>query len=193
MLIRRTAELLTAADDGMKISAEEPVLDLAANYATGNRPQTPWKRLARRSTQPKPRNRHSRRAKTTPTVTLSARCPILRTTARTPHPARPDPSGLLSSLAFRQTPQTRQRSAAELHTTHGTRTGLALLTTLSSVRCGRPHPGNRPSRPAPCFTATAPGETSHTNPDTRNDKPVTTRQVDPKHTLPLTIYPVSNT
>lgn len=48
MLIRRTAELLTAADDGMKISAEEPVLDLAADYATGSRPQTPWERLARR-------------------------------------------------------------------------------------------------------------------------------------------------
>ena len=50
MLVRRIAEVLTAvADDGMEISEEErAALDLAADYATGNRPQTPWERLARR-------------------------------------------------------------------------------------------------------------------------------------------------
>ena len=50
MLVRRVAEVFSAvADDGMEISEEEhAVLDLAADYATGNRPQTPWERLARR-------------------------------------------------------------------------------------------------------------------------------------------------
>src|SRR5579859_640174 len=46
MLGRRIAEVFSAvADDGMEISEEEhAVLDLAADYATGNRPQTPWER-----------------------------------------------------------------------------------------------------------------------------------------------------
>lgn len=50
MLVRRIAEVLTAvADHGMEISEEQcAVLDLAADYATGNRPQTPWERLARK-------------------------------------------------------------------------------------------------------------------------------------------------
>lgn len=50
MLVRRVAEVFSAvADDGMEISEQEhAVLDLAADYATGNRPQTPWERLARR-------------------------------------------------------------------------------------------------------------------------------------------------
>lgn len=50
ILVRRVAEVFSAVvDDGMEISEEEhAVLDLAADYATGNRPQTPWERLARR-------------------------------------------------------------------------------------------------------------------------------------------------
>jgi hypothetical protein len=50
MLVRRIAQVLSAvADDGMEISEDElAALDLAADYATGNRPQTPWERLARR-------------------------------------------------------------------------------------------------------------------------------------------------
>jgi len=50
MLVRRIAEVLAAVeDDGIEISDEErTVLQLAADYATGNRPQPPWERLARR-------------------------------------------------------------------------------------------------------------------------------------------------
>ena len=50
MLIRRIAEMFSAvADDGMEISEEEhAVLDLAGDYATGNRPQTSWERLAQK-------------------------------------------------------------------------------------------------------------------------------------------------
>jgi KAP family P-loop domain len=50
MLVRRIAEVFSAvADDGMEITEEEhAVLDLAGDYATGNRPQTSWERLARK-------------------------------------------------------------------------------------------------------------------------------------------------
>jgi hypothetical protein len=50
MLVRRIAEVFSAvADDGMEISEEEhAVLNLAGDYATGNRPQTSWVRLARK-------------------------------------------------------------------------------------------------------------------------------------------------
>jgi hypothetical protein len=50
MLVRRIAEVLaTVEDDGIEISEEErAALYLAADYATGNRPQTPWERMARR-------------------------------------------------------------------------------------------------------------------------------------------------
>ena len=50
MLVRRIAELVAAVeDDGMEISEQErAVLYLAADYATGNRPQTPWERLVQR-------------------------------------------------------------------------------------------------------------------------------------------------
>ena len=50
MLVRRIAEVLAAVeDDGIEASEEErTVLQLAANYATGNRPQAPWERLVRR-------------------------------------------------------------------------------------------------------------------------------------------------
>jgi alkylated DNA nucleotide flippase Atl1 len=50
MLVRRIAEVLTAVtDDGMEISEEErAALYLAADYASGNQPQTPWERLVRR-------------------------------------------------------------------------------------------------------------------------------------------------
>lgn len=49
MLVRRTAEVLaTVEDDGIEPSGEERnALDPAADYATGNRPQTSWERLAR--------------------------------------------------------------------------------------------------------------------------------------------------
>ncbi len=49
MLIRRTAELLAAVtDDGMEISDEErEALGLAADYATGNRPETSFDRMMR--------------------------------------------------------------------------------------------------------------------------------------------------
>jgi hypothetical protein len=49
MLVRRIAELVKAVtDEDMEISEEElAALSLAADYATGNRPQTPWERLAR--------------------------------------------------------------------------------------------------------------------------------------------------
>ncbi len=48
-LIRRTAELLAAVtDDAMKISNEESeALGLAADYATGNRPETSFERMMR--------------------------------------------------------------------------------------------------------------------------------------------------
>ncbi|WP_144120980.1 P-loop NTPase fold protein [Catellatospora sichuanensis] len=47
MLVRRIAEILTAVtDNGMEISGEQrAALHLAADYATGNRPQRPWERL----------------------------------------------------------------------------------------------------------------------------------------------------
>jgi hypothetical protein len=47
MLVRRIAEILTAVtDNGMEISEEQrAALHLAADYATGNRPQRPWERL----------------------------------------------------------------------------------------------------------------------------------------------------
>jgi len=50
MLVRRIAEMRAAVeDDGMETSEEErAALDLAAGYATGNRPQAPWERLVRR-------------------------------------------------------------------------------------------------------------------------------------------------
>lgn len=49
MLMRRITQMLAAAKDGMEISEEErAALYLAADYATGNRPGTPWERLARR-------------------------------------------------------------------------------------------------------------------------------------------------
>jgi hypothetical protein len=49
MLNRRVAEIFTAiAGNGIEISEEElAALELAADYGTGNRPQTPWERLAR--------------------------------------------------------------------------------------------------------------------------------------------------
>ena len=49
MLGRRVAELITVvADEQMKISEEElAALSLAADYASGNLPQTPWERMAR--------------------------------------------------------------------------------------------------------------------------------------------------
>jgi KAP family P-loop domain len=49
ILVRRTAEVLAAVeDDGLKLSEEEhEALYLAADYATGNRPRTPWERMAR--------------------------------------------------------------------------------------------------------------------------------------------------
>jgi hypothetical protein len=48
-LVRRIAELVTAvADEHVEVSEEElAALSLAVNYATGNRPQTPWERMAR--------------------------------------------------------------------------------------------------------------------------------------------------
>ena len=50
MLVRRIAEVLAAGEDhGMEISEEQrAALYLAADYAVGNRPQTPWERLVRR-------------------------------------------------------------------------------------------------------------------------------------------------
>jgi hypothetical protein len=49
MLVRRITEVLTAVDDGMEISEEQrAVLYLAADYARGNPPQTPWQRLVRK-------------------------------------------------------------------------------------------------------------------------------------------------
>jgi KAP family P-loop domain len=49
MLVQRIAELVkTVTDEDMEISKEErAALSIAADYATGNRPQTPWERLAR--------------------------------------------------------------------------------------------------------------------------------------------------
>jgi KAP family P-loop domain len=49
MLLRRISEILVAVtDQGMEISEEElAALNLAASYAAGDRPQTPWERLAR--------------------------------------------------------------------------------------------------------------------------------------------------
>jgi KAP-like P-loop domain-containing protein len=48
-LLRRIAELLRAVEGGMEISDQEhAALYLAADYATGNRPQTSWDRLERR-------------------------------------------------------------------------------------------------------------------------------------------------
>jgi hypothetical protein len=50
MLVRRIAELLQAVpDDGLDLTSEEQAaLDLAADYATGHRPQTSFERLMRR-------------------------------------------------------------------------------------------------------------------------------------------------
>lgn len=50
MLVRRIAEVLAAVeDDGIEISGEErAALYLAADYAAGKRPKTPWERLVRR-------------------------------------------------------------------------------------------------------------------------------------------------
>ena len=49
VVVRRIAELVTAvADEQVEISEGElAALSLAADYAAGNRPQTPWERLAR--------------------------------------------------------------------------------------------------------------------------------------------------
>lgn len=49
MLVRRIAEVLAAVeDDGIEASEDErAALYLAADYAAGNRPRTPWERLAR--------------------------------------------------------------------------------------------------------------------------------------------------
>lgn len=48
-LLRRVAELIRAVEGGMQISDQEhAALYLAADYATGNRPQTSWDRLERR-------------------------------------------------------------------------------------------------------------------------------------------------
>ena len=46
--LRRLAELITAVANGTEISKEEAAsLDLAADYASGNRPLRPWERLQR--------------------------------------------------------------------------------------------------------------------------------------------------
>jgi hypothetical protein len=49
MLLRRTAELLAAVTrDGLELSDEEhDALELAADYATGNRPETSFDRIMR--------------------------------------------------------------------------------------------------------------------------------------------------
>ena len=54
ILIRRIAELVAAAAGGVMETSEgeRKTLCLAADYATGNRPHTPWERLARKRDAP---------------------------------------------------------------------------------------------------------------------------------------------
>ena len=77
MLARRIGEVLTTVNDGIEISGEQRVaLDLAVDYASGNRPQTPWERLARPSVSGSGGNRYwwnlrARRDRQTVTMTSS--------------------------------------------------------------------------------------------------------------------------
>jgi hypothetical protein len=56
MLIRRTAELLVAVDEeGLQLTDEEQAaLGLAADYATGNRPESSFERMMRLQWAPEP-------------------------------------------------------------------------------------------------------------------------------------------
>ncbi|HVA73061.1 MAG TPA: P-loop NTPase fold protein [Acidimicrobiales bacterium] len=56
MLVRRTAELMQAImDDGMEVSAQErAAVSLAADYATGNRPETSYERMMRTASNSPP-------------------------------------------------------------------------------------------------------------------------------------------